>query len=561
MTVPRDLSVDVALRSSNPIKRVEAEFPGETDVRLLTSRGGYQIYRVRFHHLGENRLAVHQRDGTTTYLEFFSCQPIETLLGKRAAFITRSQVKDSSKWYDGLLREWNMDGGGYLDPDHYDRIRGWRIYEVTCDDPGLSKPAFLAAKNAELPVPAQIEALDRYIEHFVWGGLQQTVAEPYPYAIYGIPDWKTLRESKSADKTKGVDHVWRCYDYPHVVLLYESMYRIALANRTRMSAREYLVRAYGTALAMFTVPDKLVKWSPYETGYYNECVIPHLIDDLRSSGLAEEAQKLSELWAKKASTFVTGRVDLYGSEYAFDSTGFETTEVLADYGMRHSLSNARVFLDRQMSANLLCRGSVEPAYYLLGSDYRGAAGDGYVLSYMAPMGGGSVLDYGLKYASQPAPYLRLGYQSLLSSWALLNAGTASSGYGYWFPGEANDGGAGGGFEPASFGKTWLDQPNGRGSWYYSCETDLGYCGYLRSARTLVADDPIFGRFCFGGVGSGSGPYSFVPHDGVRRRVSIRTSRVTLDLELEGTHLDSSSPLVLDEKAGTLRFLVNLRPFR
>ena len=61
-----------------------------------------------------------------------------------------------------------------LGPDNYDRIKGWRIYEVTCDDPGLSKPAFLAAKNAERPVQGEVAALDDYIEHFVWGGLQRT---------------------------------------------------------------------------------------------------------------------------------------------------------------------------------------------------------------------------------------------------------------------------------------------------------------------------------------------------------------------------------------------------
>ena len=36
-----------------------------------------------------------------------------------------------------------------LGPDNYDRIKSWRVSEVTCDDPGLSKPAYLASKNAE----------------------------------------------------------------------------------------------------------------------------------------------------------------------------------------------------------------------------------------------------------------------------------------------------------------------------------------------------------------------------------------------------------------------------
>jgi len=565
MTVPSDLFVEVALRSSSRIEAINAEYPAETDIRFMGSRKGYRIYRLRFRRLGENRLTVEQVDGAKTYLEFFSCQPLETLIKKRASFLESSQVKDSSKWYDGLFREQNLATGKLLSPDDYDRITGWRIYEVTCDDPGLSKPAFLAAKNAEFPVPSQIAALDRYIEHFVWGGLQQTTDELYPYSIYGIPDWKTLRNSKVADRTKGVDHVWRCYDYPHIVLLYYSMFRIASENpgiKTRLTASEYLQRAFGTAEAMFTVPDKLVKWSAYETGFYNEIVLPSLISDLRRNGQSEMADTLAGYWAKKVRVFVSGKVDLFSSEYAFDSTGFETTQVLADEAIRNGkylgieLATAKAFLDRQMAANIFCRGLIEPAYYTLGSDYRASGGDGYTLSYMAPMGGTSILDYGLNYASDPATYLRLGYQSILSSWALMNAGTPESNYGFWYPGAGNDGGAGGGFEPAAYGKTWLDQPSGRGSWYYSCETDLGYCGYLRAARTIVFDDPIFGRFCYGGIGEQVGKtYRFIPHDGLRRRLSIRMGKTKFDVELSGTKFAPSAPIILDEQQGVLMFQI------
>ncbi len=128
-------------------------------------------------------------------LEFFCTEPLETLINKRAAFIAAHQWRDPSLWYDGLLAEWAMDTHVMLGPDNYDRIEGWRIYAVTCDDPGLGKPAFLAAKNAEYPVQAEVEALDYYIENFVWGGLQRTTEETFAYGIYSIPDWKTNREN------------------------------------------------------------------------------------------------------------------------------------------------------------------------------------------------------------------------------------------------------------------------------------------------------------------------------------------------------------------------------
>jgi hypothetical protein len=151
-------------------------------------------------------------------------------------------------------------------------------------------------------------------------------------------------------------------------------------------------------------------------------------------------------------------------------------------------------METQMAANLFCRGCLEPAYYLLGSDIRGSGGNAYTLTYMSQMGGWSVLDYALNFATNRAPYLRLGFASYLSAWALMNSGTPESNYGYWYPGKANDGAAGGGFEPSANGRMWLvpSLPLGRGAWCFASEIDLGYCGALRSAATILADDPLDG---------------------------------------------------------------------
>jgi hypothetical protein len=266
-------------------------------------------------------------------------------------------------------------------------------------------------------------------------------------------------------------------------------------------------------------------------------------------------------------------VDLFRSEYAFDSTGFESTHALAKYAMGHveemngsnvdeddgrprriSYEAIRKFMEAQMAANIFCRGSIEPAYYYLGSDYRGGGGDRYTLTYMSQMGGWSVLDYALHFAADPAPYLRLGYQSYLSAWALLNSGTPESGYGYWYPGRENDGGAGGGFEPAPYGTTWLEQPHHRGSWYYSCEIDLGFCGALRAAATVLTDDPIFGRFCLGGDWRrADGATEVTPKDGVRRRFHAMLDAGKLHMVLERDRFASSAPIVLEDDLSRVTF--------
>jgi len=570
MTVPNDLCARFALRTKQPIQAVEAEYPAQTKIEPLGAQGDLHFYQVRFARLGENRLTIRYGPDRYMYLEFFSTEPLETLIKKRAAFLAHSQHRAPAKWYNGLITDWNMESKVLLSPDNYDRIQSWRIYAVTCDDPGLGKPAYLAAKNAEFPVPSEVEALDYYLKNFVWGGLQQTTAEPYPYAIYGIPDWKTNRESLDPGRN-GRRHLWRIYDYPHVVLLYYSMYRVAKNYpqiKTALPATEYLRRAYGTAVALFTVPMEIERWSAYRTGLYNERVIVDLITDLQAAGLTKEAETLRGHWETKVKTFVNGQLNLFQSEYAFDSTGFEATHALARYAIEHAdqpgenksgipLENAQRFMEKQMAANIFCRGWLEPAYYYLGSDYRGGGGNSFTLSYMSQMGGWSVLDYALNYAPRPDWYLRLGYASYLSAWALMNTGTPESNYGYWYPGKENDGGTGGGFEPAPYGQTWLNQPHHRGPWYYSSEADLGYSGALRSAATILADDPVFGRFCFGGDWrKTSAGIEIIPKDGVRRRFHAllgAQENNKLHLILDNDRFAASQPLVLKADLSEARF--------
>src|SRR5262249_3699120 len=458
MVVPSDLPAMISLRTKNTINAIDAEYPSKTKVDFVGEKAeGAKVYRVQFSKLGENLLKVRYGRDRFLTLEFFVIEPLETVIQKRAAFlVSHQQHTDSSKWYVGVYSDWDQKNEILRSPEDRDGLSAWLT--DADDDAGNARPAFLASKNVFFPNKTEIESLELYIGKYLWGGMQMTDTEKYPYAIYGVPNWKANRES--ADESRnGQAHVWRIYDYPHIVMLYYRMYQIAKFYPDRIAmldAATYLERAYRTAVAYWTVPLAVEKWSADAVGTMNEAFIPELIQSLEDEGKAEWAKTLRGHWEGKVDKFVNHTPNLYGSEFAFDSTGFESTGAFAKYAMTHvldpraqpgadvaaddfrrrvSYDAAQKFMDFQLLLNVSDRGWLETTYYQLGSDYRGSLS--YLLSYMSQMGGWSILDYGLNFAKDPTDYLRLGYASSLSSWALVNSGTEQSGYGYWFPSPPN----------------------------------------------------------------------------------------------------------------------------
>jgi len=215
-------------------------------------------------------------------------------------------------------------------------------------------------------------------------------------------------------------------------------------------------------------------------------------------------------------------------------------------------------MDRQIAANIALRGAIEPAYYYLGSDYRGRS-DNFTLTYMTQMGGWAILDYGLHYAADPADYLSLGYAAYLAPFALMNTGDPASGYGFWYPGKDNDGASGWAFESQRFTNTWIRKPQGRGPWYYDGEVDLGYGGATRSAATIVTNDPVFGLVAYGGVLTRqNNRLAVIPRDGLRTRLFYRNGKERFDLQLEQDGFAKDRPIVFSKDGKEVEFFIENR---
>jgi len=562
MTVPVGTDALVSIRSRTAIEMVEAEFPGQTQIDPPARRDPTAIYRLRFSRLGENKLTVHFGNHQYAVLEFFVTEPIATLVKKRAAFlVSHQQHRDASKWYNGLFSEWDMKKQALRGPDDKD---GLADYILASDDPALSKAPYIAAKNIDYPDAAEIAAIEYHLQNFVWGKLQMTTEEHYPYAIYGIDNWKINRDSKPRDRYGWTDHIWRAYDYPHVVLLYLSMYQVAKRYPQLVHYLDkdgYLERAYGTAHAFYTYPWQVARWSANEVGNYNELVIADLIAELDVVGWHEKAGILRKGWEGKVEYFVNSQPDLFYSEFPFDPTAFESTGAFAHYAMEQMRNPKRTlkvtaedvdrFTTEQLACNIATRGWLEANYWQLGVEGN--------MRYTSQMGGWSILDYALYYAKQPWPYLRLGYASFLSSFALMNTGTPETNYGFWYPGKENDGAAGSAYVPESFGSNWFGKEQPRGAWQYSGEIDLGFAAALRTAAVVVADDPIFGRIAYGGALQHlRNRTEIVPQDGIGRRFHLIARHRRLHLELERDGFAASAPIDVRDDLSEITFEVENR---
>jgi len=226
MMVPNDLFALISLRTKNKIKSITAEHPDKTKIKYVGEKQkDTHVYKVSFSKLGENLLTVNYDKDKKMVLEFFVTESLETLIKKRAAFlVNKHQHRDPSKWYNGVYSDWDMKNLILRSAEDRDGLSSWLT--DACDDAGNARPAYVASKNVFFPNQAEIESVDYYIKHYLWGGMQCTEEEEYPYAIYGIPNWKVNRDS-SDEGINGKKHIWRIYDYPHIVLLYYRMYQIA----------------------------------------------------------------------------------------------------------------------------------------------------------------------------------------------------------------------------------------------------------------------------------------------------------------------------------------------
>jgi hypothetical protein len=162
MAVPADLPALVSLRSRHANASIAAEFPSATRIEPVAGKPG--VYSVHFSHLGENMLTVKYGNGEWASLEFFITEPLETVIGKPAAFlVSHHQLNDPSKWYYGAYSDWDQKNEIRRSPEDRDSLSTWLT--DADDDAGNARPAFLASKNVFALSSAEGRADQRLLDH------------------------------------------------------------------------------------------------------------------------------------------------------------------------------------------------------------------------------------------------------------------------------------------------------------------------------------------------------------------------------------------------------------
>lgn len=575
MVVSPEMKIRCALACKDRIKMLLPSHPQQVQITAKARFNKKQLYDLRFSQLGEQMIAVKYGDGKTCYLNFYVTESLEEVVKKRAHFITANQQhRDTTKWYNGLYSLWDMENQVLLSPDSIGELP-YPYMVGGSDDPTNCKALYVSEKNVVYPKKDEIASLEYYEKNFVWGKLQRTDKElPYPYGIYGCDNWHELRSGKLGDYNSGgsgKERMWRSYDYPTHFAIYYNLYRIAKDYPEFVSyldAKGYLERAYRTAMAYFEVPYNIFMgkqwaikgWSDwaYKLGNFHERYLLDIMQALKEEGRFHAAERLRKEWEKKVLYMIYDNPWPFGSEMFVDRTAYESSYYVAEYAKQNKLvpqeqlwydkneqkwhtyktldsAKVDIFMQNQLDGNLAIRGLYEYDFSHLGTAWSGGKDN---LDYMSQMGGVALLDYAFRFADAPEKYVNWGYNSLLSSWALVNTGTKGTNYGYWYPGKKNDGAAGWIYSPYQHSYLWdlKSVKQKRGPLRYDGEIDHGLTGGIHGAGIYLLKDSDLGIVAYGGNVDvdKKGDVCIMPYDAVRRQLRIFTpERIAIELKKDG----------------------------
>jgi hypothetical protein len=328
--VPQDMEARLFLRYDSPVRSIVSEPASAVAIHDDgRNRAGLHAYTLRGKDWGRFRLVITYGDGTVQSIGYRTIKPETEAIADMGRFLFHQQ------WFDQPNDPFHRSPSviTYDDEAGKQVTQDSRVWIAGLSDEGGAGSWIAAAMKEYLePNPEEVAKLESYVDGVLWGHLQVSEGD-HKYGVHKslffyqpalVPGFKydpALNwTSWTSWNKEAADDVGRSYNYPHVVAAYWSLYHIA-RNTKGIAVKHpwdwYLNQAYETTLAMMSQ-------APYYTqfGQMEGTVFIRLLEDLKSEGWTEKAQKLEAVMRARADHWKSEPYP-FGSEMPWDSTGQE----------------------------------------------------------------------------------------------------------------------------------------------------------------------------------------------------------------------------------------------
>lgn len=305
---------------------------------------GY-ILKIKFHIQGEHFVKIRNDKNHFVRLVFNIISPLDELLEKRVKFILNNQIFNcEGHTLDGAILpysarpyigDWNRkyEKGLFAEQES---IWGNGSYEG-----GITEAMFIAQKNVLLPDSEQVRALETYVKKYVRRYLQNPENNE---VIWWCVEF----------------HYTRAFDYMHLANFYYSMYSISSRYNLTVeySAKEYLAFAFNTLMKMYEV-SRIMDMVVGLMGGQN---IFRILESMQKEDMVLEYYELITKVHEHRRKLFDENIP-YGSECAYDNTGYECVMSFAEY-------YKDVVWMRKISEIILGTRGLQPVWWWHGSDVR-----------------------------------------------------------------------------------------------------------------------------------------------------------------------------------------------
>ena len=420
MVVPEDMPARFRIRC-----RVPFEVEGGEGLRIELAGseedGQDRDYALAFDGPGEYPVIVRTRHGTSRYW-FRAIPPLKRLIEARGRFIAeRQRYRNPGAYRDGAFLMWDAETRDLVvEPKHAFLAGG-------SDEVGFADPVFLSAKQLFQPEPREVEALEDYVDRFLFGKVQSR-------KDYGVKRW-VAEPGREDHAVEGHDiGLWtdRSFNYPHVFNIYLALHVAGkrYGMLSRRTPERYLEMAARTVLAYFAFGECLN--AALEQGNLGDRALTLVIDRLDEEGMTALRDEVARAVTRKIRHMKSAPYP-YASEYAFDTTGYEGV-----YWLRKAAGDGEG-VDEVLETILATRGK-QPFWYHFADDVRWGWGnskfecpDEICFNYMCGLNARVLMDAFLHVRPDPL-YLRLGFAGSVAPWVLVDEDGTAHDFRGWEPG-------------------------------------------------------------------------------------------------------------------------------